>query len=91
MKPGPELGRLLEAIREGLAAGEVSTRKGALGLAAQIQENRSTDVPQLRGIETSRASAEELAGGEKGVPALRQGQTRAAPPKSCPVPSNLAE
>lgn len=38
--PGPELGRLLEAIQEALAAGEVSTREEALGLAAQIEEKR---------------------------------------------------
>jgi hypothetical protein len=39
--PGPELGRLLEAIREAQAAGQVGSRTAALELAALlISENK---------------------------------------------------
>jgi tRNA nucleotidyltransferase/poly(A) polymerase len=36
LSPGPEIGRLLEALREAQAAGEVSTRDQALDLAASL-------------------------------------------------------
>jgi putative nucleotidyltransferase with HDIG domain len=36
LAPGPEVGRLLEAIREAQAAGEVSSREEALALAQQL-------------------------------------------------------
>jgi tRNA nucleotidyltransferase/poly(A) polymerase len=35
--PGPEVGRLLEAVREAQAAGEVKTREAALALAAKLK------------------------------------------------------
>ena len=41
IEPGPEIGHLVEGIREAQAAGEVSTRREALELAAHIQETRS--------------------------------------------------
>jgi tRNA nucleotidyltransferase/poly(A) polymerase len=37
LPPGPEIGRLLEAIREAQAAGEVKTRQAALELAARLR------------------------------------------------------
>ena len=37
--PGPKIGRLLEALREAQAAGEVSTRDEALALARQIAQS----------------------------------------------------
>jgi hypothetical protein len=36
LKPGPALGRLLDAVREAQAAGEVTTREQALALAKQL-------------------------------------------------------
>ncbi len=36
LKPGPALGRLLDAVREAQAAGEVTTREQALALATQL-------------------------------------------------------
>jgi poly(A) polymerase len=36
LKPGPEIGKLLSAIREGQAAGEVKTKKDALALAKSL-------------------------------------------------------
>lgn len=39
LKPGPQIGHLLEAIREAHAAGQVSTREEALNLAREILEN----------------------------------------------------
>jgi putative nucleotidyltransferase with HDIG domain len=38
LEAGPEIGRLLEALREAQAAGEVRTREEALTLAAQISD-----------------------------------------------------
>ncbi len=38
LQPGPKLGKLLEAIREAQAAGEVSTREEALALARKRLE-----------------------------------------------------
>jgi putative nucleotidyltransferase with HDIG domain len=40
LAPGPEVGRLLEAIREAQAAGEVETRQAALALAARLKRER---------------------------------------------------
>jgi putative nucleotidyltransferase with HDIG domain len=37
LSPGPEVGRLLEAIREAQAAGEVESREAALALAATLK------------------------------------------------------
>ena len=36
VKEGPQVGRLLEAIREAQAAGEVADREAALALAAEL-------------------------------------------------------
>jgi hypothetical protein len=36
LPPGPEVGRLLEAIREAQAAGEVNSREAAFVLAARL-------------------------------------------------------
>jgi hypothetical protein len=36
LKPGPRIGRLLEALREAQAAGEVATREEALAWAANL-------------------------------------------------------
>jgi len=36
LDPGPEIGRLLEALREAQAAGEVKTREEALALARRL-------------------------------------------------------
>lgn len=38
LEPGPQVGRLLEAVREAQAAGEVETREQALALARRIAE-----------------------------------------------------
>ena len=46
MVPGPEIGHLLEAVRESVAAGEVSSFQEAIALAAQIQETRSKDASE---------------------------------------------
>jgi poly(A) polymerase len=40
--PGPELGRLLAAVREAQAAGEVSTREQAVALARRLHEGTSS-------------------------------------------------
>lgn len=42
LEAGPEIGRLLEALREAQAAGEVRTREEALALAAQMQMSPNT-------------------------------------------------
>jgi tRNA nucleotidyltransferase/poly(A) polymerase len=50
--PGPEIGRLLEAIREAQAAGEILDRDSALALAAQLNREAragSSDHPRLKG------------------------------------------
>ena len=39
LRPGPELGRLLEAIEEAQGAGEISTREEALALAGRLLED----------------------------------------------------
>jgi hypothetical protein len=36
LQPGPEIGRLLETLREAQAAGEIETREEALALAARV-------------------------------------------------------
>jgi hypothetical protein len=36
MPPGPEVGRLLEAIREAQAAGQVNSREEALAVARKL-------------------------------------------------------
>jgi putative nucleotidyltransferase with HDIG domain len=40
LESGPRIGRLLEAIREAQAAGEISTREEALGLARRLNRSR---------------------------------------------------
>jgi putative nucleotidyltransferase with HDIG domain len=40
LEPGPKIGRLLEAVREAQAAGEVGTRADALALAGQVLKGR---------------------------------------------------
>ena len=45
--PGPEIGRLLEALREAQAAGEISTREQALDLAAALHHG-PPEGPRLR-------------------------------------------
>jgi putative nucleotidyltransferase with HDIG domain len=40
LAPGPKVGRLLEAVREAQAAGDVSTRADALALAGQVLKRR---------------------------------------------------
>jgi hypothetical protein len=39
LAPGPQIGRLLEAIREAQAAGELHTREAALSLARELRVN----------------------------------------------------
>ena len=36
LRPGPQVGRLLEAVREAQAGGEVTTREQALALAREL-------------------------------------------------------
>jgi putative nucleotidyltransferase with HDIG domain len=43
LDPGPQVGRLLEAVREAQAAGEVTTREQALALARRLS---SADLPE---------------------------------------------
>ncbi len=53
MQPGPELGRLLEAIREAQAAGEVVDEAGAIELARRLWSGRAgseQDVDGLHGM-----------------------------------------
>jgi len=38
LEPGPEIGRLLDAVREAQAAGEVANRDDALTLARRLAE-----------------------------------------------------
>jgi len=38
LDPGPQIGRLLEAVRETQAAGEVTTREQALALARRLSQ-----------------------------------------------------
>jgi hypothetical protein len=38
LEPGPEIGLLLDAIREAVAAGEITTREEALELAGQVSD-----------------------------------------------------
>ncbi len=40
LKPGPEIGRLLKALQEAQASGEIQTREEALAMAAQISKDR---------------------------------------------------
>jgi poly(A) polymerase len=54
MEPGPELGRLLEAIREAQAGGEVADESGAVELAKRLRSGRAgseeeEDGPQRLG------------------------------------------
>ena len=48
LSPGPELGRLLEAIMEAQGAGEVSTREEALDLASSLLSDPSTGYSQAQ-------------------------------------------
>lgn len=47
LKPGPEVGRLLAAIREGQATGQVHNREEALALARQVLDKREDDEEAL--------------------------------------------
>ena len=47
--PGPELGRLLEAIMEAQGAGEVTTCEEALELAGRLLEDPSAGISQTSG------------------------------------------
>ncbi len=40
LEGGPQIGRLLEAVREAQAAGEVGTREEALALALRLVEDQ---------------------------------------------------
>jgi len=40
LEPGPQLGEILEMIRENQAAGEISTRGDALSFVKHFLENR---------------------------------------------------
>jgi poly(A) polymerase len=40
MSPGPEIGELLEMVREGQAAGEITTKEGALSLIYERLSDR---------------------------------------------------
>lgn len=40
LEPGPEIGRLLKALQEAQAAGEIKTREEALAMAVQISKDR---------------------------------------------------
>ncbi|HEM61485.1 MAG TPA: polynucleotide adenylyltransferase, partial [Chloroflexi bacterium] len=40
MEPGPQVGRILKALREAQATGEVTTKEEALGLARSLLEER---------------------------------------------------
>ena len=42
--PGPGIGRALDAIREAVAAGEISSREDALTLAAEIADGGARDL-----------------------------------------------
>jgi tRNA nucleotidyltransferase/poly(A) polymerase len=44
LKPGPQIGRLLEAVREAQAAGEINTRAEALAYAQRSLENREAEA-----------------------------------------------
>lgn len=44
LKPGPPIGRLLEAVRESQAAGEITTREEALAYARRSLENREAEA-----------------------------------------------
>jgi hypothetical protein len=39
LSPGPEVGRLLEAVREAQATGEVTSREEALALAERLNRD----------------------------------------------------
>jgi hypothetical protein len=41
LKPGPEIGRILEAVREAQAVGEITDRVGAIRYAKELLETRS--------------------------------------------------
>ena len=44
MSPGPEVGEILEAVREAQAAGEVTTRDGALSYIRQHLLSKGVNV-----------------------------------------------
>lgn len=48
LSPGPEVGELLEALREAQAAGEVSTRQQALDYIKHLMNNQNQSPPSLR-------------------------------------------
>jgi hypothetical protein len=50
LEPGPEIGSLLDALREAMAAGEIATREEALLLAStrlRKRADRRSDVSTL--------------------------------------------
>lgn len=46
LDPGPEVGRLLEAVREAQAVGEIESRQGALALAGKLSEAAAEEANQ---------------------------------------------
>jgi poly(A) polymerase len=51
LKPGPQIGEILEKVREAQGVGEIATREEALALAGQIlQETTRTNTPTDRNI-----------------------------------------
>ncbi|MBI4180642.1 MAG: hypothetical protein HY528_01785, partial [Chloroflexi bacterium] len=49
MSPGPKMGGILEAVREGQASGELTTREKALAFVDKIRENiplKTTDFDE---------------------------------------------
>ena len=46
LEPGPEVGRLLELVREAQASGEVHDRESALALARERMQKKDPEIPQ---------------------------------------------
>src|SRR5207237_250500 len=49
LAPGPELGRLLHAVREAQLAGRIATRDDALALAQELRDAASSGAPSGEG------------------------------------------
>ena len=45
LEPGPEVGRLLELVREAQASGEVHDRESALALARERMQKKDPEIP----------------------------------------------
>jgi poly(A) polymerase len=50
MQPGPEIGKVLETLREAQAAGEISTRQEAIDFVKQLLENNPGAKPDITGL-----------------------------------------